>query len=137
MRVSQTEVLTTIRRAQAIALAATALAWLSGPSAAAEKHVSPLTTILNTKFYADPGRVPDFVEKSRPAGGADYIPLRTPEPERRSKPKTAAELKAMEAELAGAGVANRRRAGQSAADAAKKSSKVSTVHSSSAAPPIH
>jgi hypothetical protein len=137
MRVSKAEVLTRIRRAHAIALAATALACLSGPSAAAEKHVSPLTTILNTKFYADPGRVPDFVEKSRPAGGSsDYIPLRAPQPERRSKPKTAAELKAMEAELAGAGVANRRRAGQSAADAAKKPSKVSTVRSGSAAP-IH
>jgi hypothetical protein len=92
---------------------------------------------LNTKFYADPGPVPEFVEKSRPVGGSDYIPLRAPAPERHAKPKTPAELKAMEADLDAAAAANRRRAGQSAPDApAKKSGKVSTVTSGSAAP-IH
>jgi hypothetical protein len=118
-------------------LALTAFGCLAGPSAAAEKHTSPLTTILNTKFYADPGRVPDFVEKSRPPGKSDYIPLRAQQPERKAKPKTPAELKAMEADLNAAGAANRRRAGQSAPDGpAKKSGKVSTVRSGSAAP-IH
>jgi hypothetical protein len=137
MRVSQADVVTRIRRAQAILLALTAFGCFGGPSAAAEKHTSPLTTILNTKFYADPGHVPDFVEKSRPAGKSDYIPLRASAPERHAKPKTAAELKAMEAELDGAAAANRRRAGQSAPEAlAKKSGKISTVRSGSAAP-IH
>jgi hypothetical protein len=126
-----------ISRAGTFLLAFAALTWLCAPSAAAEKHTSPLTTILNTKFYADPGRVPEFVEKSRPVGGSDYIPLRAPAPERHAKPKTPAELKAMEADLDAAAAANRRRAGQSAPDApAKKSGKVSTVTSGSAAP-IH
>jgi hypothetical protein len=92
---------------------------------------------LDTKFYADPGRVPDFVEKSRPAGGSDYIPLRAQQPERKAKPKTSAELKAVAADLDAAAAANRRRAGQAAADApAKKSGKVSTVRSGPVAP-IH
>jgi hypothetical protein len=126
-----------MRAARAVLLALTASAWLSPPAAAAEKHVSPLTTIVNTKLHADPGPMRDFVEKSRPSGESAYIPLRAPEVERHAKPKTAAELKAMEAELDGAGAANRRRAGQSAPDApAKKSGKVSTVRSGPAAP-IH
>ena len=138
MRVSQADAATRMRGAQAVLLALAALAGMTVPLAAAEqKHASPLTTILNTKFYADPGRPPDFVEKSRPAGKSDYIPLRASEPERHARPKTPAELKAMEAELDGAAAANRRRAGQSAADApAKKSSKLSTVRSGPAAP-IH
>jgi hypothetical protein len=125
------------RASAAFLLALAALAALTVASAAAEKHQSPLTTILNTKMYADPGTVPDFVEKSRPSGGSDYIPLRAPEPQRVAKPKTAAELKAMEMDLDAAAAANRRRAGQGAAAApAKKSGKVSRVTSSSAAP-IH
>jgi hypothetical protein len=120
-----------------LALALAALAGLTVASAAAEKHQSPLTTILNTKMYADPGTVPDFVEKSRPSGGSDYIPLRAPDPARVTKPKNAAELKAIEMDLDAAAAANRRRAGQGAAAApAKKSGKVSTVTSGSAAP-IH
>jgi hypothetical protein len=118
-------------------LALTALACLSVPSPAAEKHQGPLTTILNTKLHADPAPSPDFVEKSRPSGGSDYIPLRTPEVERHVKPKTPAELKAMEMDLEAAGAANRRRAGQSAENAPpKRSGKVSTVRSGPAAP-IH
>ena len=110
---------------------------LYGAAAAAEKHVSPLTTILNTKLHADPGPVPEFVEKSRPSGGSDYIPLHTAQPERKAKPKNAAELKAMAAELDTAAAANRHRAGQTGAAApAKKSGKVSTLRSDSAAP-IH
>ncbi|MEA2834900.1 MAG: hypothetical protein QOG66_3102 [Methylobacteriaceae bacterium] len=137
MRVSQAHVLTRIGRAQAVLLALAGFAWLGAPATAAEKHQSPLTTILNTKFHADPGHVPDFVEKSRPAGNADYIPLRTPEAGRHAKPKTAAELKAMEMDLEAAGAANRRRAGRSAEDApAKRSGKVSTVRSGPPAP-IH
>jgi hypothetical protein len=136
MRVSQAEVSTPIERPQAVLLALVALAWLTAPCAAAEKHTSPLTTLLNTKLHADPGPVPEFVEKSRPAAGSDYIPLRSPEGERHAKPKTPAELKAMEADLEGAAAANRRRAGLPAGAAAKKSSKVSTVRSGPAAP-IH
>lgn len=138
MRVSQANVVTRTRRAQAILLALAAFGCLSGASVAAEKHTSPLTTILNTKLYADPGPVPDFVEKSRPVGKSDYIPLREAEPERHAKPKNAAELKAMAAELDAAAAANRRRAGHPAAAdrPAKKSGKVWTVRSGSAAP-IH
>jgi hypothetical protein len=137
MRVSHAHVLPRMQGAQAILLALTAFGCLGGPLAAAEKHQSPLTTILNTRFYADPGRAADFVEKSRPATDSAYIPLRTPEAARDVKPKTPAELKAMEMDLEAAGAANRRRAGASAADApAKRSGKVSTVRSGSAAP-IH
>jgi hypothetical protein len=126
-----------MRRALAAVLGLAALAWLSGPAAAAEKHTSPLTTILNTKLHADPGPVPEFVEKSRPPGDADYIPLRAPETARHAEPKTPAELKAMEMDLEAAGAANRRRAGQtSEAAPSKRSGKVSTVRSGSAAP-IH
>ena len=119
-----------------LGFALAAVGSLFGPAAAAEKHVSPLTTILNTKLHADPGPVPEFVEKSRPSGGSDYIPLHVPHPERHAKPKTPAELKAMEADLDAAAAANRRRAGLAAAAPAKKSSKVSKV-SSGAAAPIH
>jgi hypothetical protein len=126
--------LATRRGAAAFLLAAPAFAWVLAPAAAAEKHVSPLTTILNTKIHADPGPVPEFVEKSRPSGGAEYIPLQASDPERHAKPKTAAELKAMEMDLDAAAAANRRRAGQSdAAAPAKKSGKVSAVRSGSAA----
>jgi hypothetical protein len=117
-------------------LAVAALGLLSREAVAAEKHTSPLTTIMNTHLYADPGPVPEFVEKSRPSGGSDYIPLHVPHPERHAKPKTPAELKAMEADLDAAAAANRRRAGLAAAAPAKKSSKVSKV-SSGAAAPIH
>jgi hypothetical protein len=108
---------------------------LSGSGFAAEKHQSPLTTIMNTHLYADPGPVPDWVEKSRPVEGSDYIKLHASQPERHAKPKSPAELKAMEAELDAAAAANRRRAGLASAAPAKKSSKVSTVQSGSA--PIH
>jgi hypothetical protein len=125
--------LATRRGAAAFLLAAPAFAWVLAPAAAAEKHVSPLTTILNTKIHADPGPVPEFVEKSR-ASGAEYIPLHASDPERHAKPKTAAELKAMEMDLDAAAAANRRRAGQpDAAAPAKKSGKVSAVRSGLAA----
>jgi hypothetical protein len=120
-------------------LALAALGLLSREAVAAEKHTSPLTTIMNTHLYADPGPVPDWVEKSRPAGGSDYVPLHVPHPERQAKPKSPAELKTMEADLDAAAAANRRRAGVPAGEAgaaAKKSSKVSTVRSGAAAP-IH
>jgi hypothetical protein len=136
MRVSEADVFTGIQRPQAVLLALVAFAWLSAPCGAAEKHTSPLTTILNTKLHADPGPVPKFVEKSRPAASSDYIPLRSPVAERHAKPKTPAELKAIEADLDGAAAANRRRAGLASAAPAKKSSKVSTV-TSGVAVPIH
>jgi hypothetical protein len=118
------------------ALVALATLGLTGAASAAEKHQSPLTTILNTRLYADPGPVPDWVEKARSPGGSDYIKLHEAQPERRAKRKSPAELKAMEADLDAAAAANRRRAGLPAADAAKKSSKISTVRSGAAAP-IH
>jgi hypothetical protein len=136
MRVRQTDVAGRSRGAGTVLLALGAVAWLSMPAAGAEKHTSPLTTIMNTHLYADPGPVPDWVEKSRPVGGSDYIKLHAAQPERRAKPKNAAELKAMEADLDRAAAANRRRAGMPAGEAgaaAKKSSKVSTVRSGAAA----
>ena len=117
-------------------LALAAIAWLNPPAAAAEKHTSPLTTLMNTHLYADPGPVPDWVEKSRGPGGSDYIKLHQAQPERQTKPKSPAELKAVEADLDAAAAANRRRAGLAAGDAPKKSSKISTVRSGAAAP-IH
>jgi hypothetical protein len=136
MRVSQADVFTRIQWPQEVLLALVAFAWLTAPCAAAEKHTSPLTTILNTKLHADPGPVPEFVQKSRPAAASDYIPLHATQAERHAKPKTPAELKAMEADLDGAAAANRRRAGLISAAPAKKSSKVSTVRSGPAVP-IH
>jgi len=136
MRVRQADVVGQPPGLGAMLLALAAFAFLSPPAAAAEKHQSPLTTIMNTHLYADPGPVPDWVEKSRPAGGSDYIKLQEAQPERHAKPKSPAELKAMEADLDAAAAANRRRAGMAAGDVAKKSSKVSTVKSGAAAP-IH
>ena len=139
MRVRQADVAGRFRGAGTVLLALGAFACLSIPAAGAEKHTSPLTTIMNTHLYADPGPVPDWVEKSRPAGGSDYIKLHASQPERRAKPKSPAELKAMEADLDRAAAANRRRAGATggqAGAAAKKSGTVSTVRSGPAAP-IH
>jgi hypothetical protein len=140
MRVRQAHVLSPARRAALVLLAAASLGSTSAVAAAEEKKwrpSDPFTTIWNTKLHADPGHVPDFVEKSRPAGEHDFLPLTAPETERRTKRKSAAELKAMEADLESAGAANRRRAGRSGAEgAAQKSGKVSTVRSGPAAP-IH
>jgi hypothetical protein len=119
--------------ARVIAMVLGALVCQGMPAAGAEKHTSPLTTIMNTHLYADPGPVPDWVEKSRPTGGSDYIPLHVAPAERQAKPKSPAELKAMEADLDGAAAANRRRAGDPVGVASKKSGKVSTVRSGSAA----
>ena len=132
MRVRQADVAGGASRAGTVLLALAAFAWLSTPATAAEKHTSPLTTIMNTHLYADPGPVPDWVEKSRPAGSSDYIKLHDAQPERHAKPKTAAELKAMAADLDAAAAANRRRAGLPEGEA-KKSGKVSTVRSGPAA----
>ena len=122
----------------AMLVAALALGASAGVSLAKykDKHQSPLQTILDTKLHADPAAAPDFVEKSRVPGGTGYIPLHAKEPERKAKPKTADELKAMEAELDKAGAANRRRAGLPVAPAAKKSATISKV-SSSAPESVH
>ncbi|MBV9066511.1 MAG: hypothetical protein JO004_12200 [Methylobacteriaceae bacterium] len=125
-----------LRGAGIVLVALAALGLLSREAVAAEKHTSPLTTIVNTHLYADPGPVPEWVEKSRPAGGSDYIPLHVPPAERQAKPKSPAELKAMEADLDAAAAANRRRAGGQVGVAPKKSGKVSSVQSGAAAP-IH
>jgi hypothetical protein len=127
------------RRAALVLLAAATLGSASAVAAEQKKWrpSDPFTTIWNTKLHADPGHVPDFVEKSRPAGAHDFLPLTAPETERPVRRKSAAELKAMEADLESAGVANRRRAGRSGAEGvAQKSGKVSTVRSGPAAP-IH
>ena len=126
MRVRQADVASRPGVAVSMLLALAALAWLSAPTTAAEKHQSPMTTILNTHLYADPGPVPEWVEKSRPAGGSDYIPLHVPPAERQAKPKSPAELKAMAADLDAAAAANRRRAGLPAGEA-KKSGNTSAV----------
>src|SRR5438045_1123473 len=123
MKVRQTHVLAGNRGPAAFLLALAALAWMAGSAAAAEKHTSPLTTIMNTHLYTDPGPVPDWIEKSRPAaGGSDYIKLHESPPERHAKPKTPAELKAMAADLDAAAASNRRRAALPAGEA-KKSGK--------------
>ena len=133
MRVRQADIAGRLRGAATVLLALAALGLLSREAVAAEKHTSPLTTIMNTHLYADPGPVPDWVEESRPAGGSDYIPLHVPPAERQAKPKSPAELKAMEADLDAAAAANRRRARGQAGAASKKSGKVSSVRSGSAA----
>jgi hypothetical protein len=48
---------------------------------------------------ADPGQAADFVVNARPAEEEDYIPVGRPEVEHSVKVKSAAELKAMEAEF--------------------------------------
>jgi hypothetical protein len=48
---------------------------------------------------ADPGQAADFVVKARPAEEEDYIPVGRPEAEHSIKVKSAAELKAMEADF--------------------------------------
>jgi hypothetical protein len=123
--------------AQALLLGLAGIAVLAGPAAAESKRTDPLTTIWNAKLRPDPAAMPDFVEKSRPTGEQNYMPLTAPEPERPVKRKTPDELKAMQADLEAAGAVNRRRAGRaSKTDSAKSSGKVSTVRSGAAAP-IH
>jgi hypothetical protein len=48
---------------------------------------------------ADPGKTADFVVNARPAGEEDYIPVGRVEAEHSIKVKSAAELKAMEADF--------------------------------------
>jgi hypothetical protein len=140
MRVRQAHVFSPARLAALVLLAAATVGSANAAAAAEQKKwrpSDPFTTIWNTKLHADPGPVPDFVEKSRPAGEHDFMPLTAPEAARPVKRKSAAELKAMESDLESAGAANRRRAGQSGGEgAAQKSGKVSTVRSGPAAP-IH
>src|SRR5947209_5822428 len=140
MRVRQARVLSPTRLAASLLLAGATLGAASLTAGAEQKKwrpSDPFTTIWNTKLHADPGPVPDFVEKSRPAGKQDFMPLHAPEAERPVARKTAAELKAMEAELDSAGAANRLRAGRSGGEGTvQKSGKVSTVRSGPAAP-IH
>jgi hypothetical protein len=140
MRVRQAHVFSPARLAALVLLAAASVGSANAVAAAEQKKwrpSDPFTTIWNTKLHADPGHVPEFVEKSRPAGEHDFLPLTAPETERLTKRKSASELKAMESELESAGAANRRRAGQSGGEGtAQKSGKVSTVRSGAAAP-IH
>jgi hypothetical protein len=53
-------------------------------------------------LIAPPTDPPDFVRDSRPRGEPDPIPVFAPPAEPRSKVKTPAELKAMDADLEGA-----------------------------------
>ena len=60
-------------------------------------YVHPLAKMLGVA--TDPAPAADFVVKARPAGEEDYIPVGHAEAEHSIKPKTPAQLKAMEAEF--------------------------------------
>jgi len=62
-------------------------------------YVRPLAKALGVA--ADPGTPADFVVKSRPPGGEEYIPVGRKEAEHPRKVKTPAELKAMQADFDG------------------------------------
>jgi hypothetical protein len=80
------------------------LATLLGLSPAAALAEETLLETLGkaSGLIARPANPPDFVKESRPAEAAGEIPVFTPPEEPRSKVKTTAELKAMDADLEGA-----------------------------------
>ena len=94
---------------------AASLACLSaGPAAAQKVHntygVSPLDTLMNTHITTDVPDAKDFVRATSPdKKDLDYTPLTGVEPER-PKPRSPAEVKALQAELEGAGARNEQRA---------------------------
>ena len=78
----------------------------------AQSGGSPLDTIMNTKIWADVPEAKDFVRDSRPpADSLSYQPLNGVDPER-PKPRSKAELQALQGELEQAGLHNQARAGQ-------------------------
>jgi hypothetical protein len=70
---------------------------IEGAGVARNPYVHPLARAMG--IATDPGAPADFVVKSRPAAEQDYIPVGRKETEHSIKPKTAVELKAMEAEF--------------------------------------
>ena len=84
----------------------------------AQSGGSPLDTIMNTKLWADVPEAKDFVRDSRPQDDSlAYQPLNGVDPER-PKPRSKAELQALQGELEQASLHNQARAGQK--PAAKK-----------------
>jgi hypothetical protein len=72
---------------------------------------TPIDVLLNTRFWTDVPEAKDFVKASRPPEDSlDYQPTSGKDPVR-PKPRTPAELKAMEDELERAGAAAERAAG--------------------------
>lgn len=73
---------------------------------------TPLDTIMNTKLWADVPEAKDFVRDSRqPPDSLAYQPLNGVDPER-PKPRSKAELQALQGELEQAGLHNQARAAQ-------------------------
>jgi hypothetical protein len=97
-----------LRRTRHPAIAFLTLAFLAllSPGARAGDAVPPSDGIVKellkkAGMATDPAPAQDFVVKARPEAQEDYISVGRKEPERKFKAKTAAELKAMEAEFAG------------------------------------
>jgi hypothetical protein len=94
-------------RAMAASLAFAALALLAvgaGADEAAPKPAPPDDGIVKevmkkAGLASDSGEPQDFVVKARPGGEEDYVPAGRKAFERKTKAKTPAELKAMEAEF--------------------------------------
>ncbi|HXW72891.1 MAG TPA: hypothetical protein VEK34_15950 [Methylocella sp.] len=86
------------------------LALLAGSLAAsaqqAKTYGSPLDTLMSTRLWADVPEAKDFVRDSRPSPeGLDYEPLTGTDPER-PKPRSKAEVQALQAELEQAAARN-------------------------------
>jgi hypothetical protein len=78
--------------------------------------VNPLRDVaVATGMGVQPRQAPDFIASSRPAQ-LDYVPVGTSAPARPTKAKSAAEVKALEAEMDRSRAANES-AGQAAAQA--------------------
>jgi hypothetical protein len=73
----------------------------AGPAAADESLLDSLGR--STGMVAPTPDMPDFVKASRPAKPPTWIPVFATPPEPTSKVKSAAELKAMDSDLEGAG----------------------------------
>ena len=85
---------------------------IPGAVAADSDGEHPMDSVLKMlNLKADEGKPLDFVEKTRP-GSVDYVPVGKKHPDRVIKPKTAAEVKASEAELDGARIRQQQMAGQ-------------------------
>ncbi len=87
--------------------------WLGFAPAAALADETLLDTLGKaTGLIAPPTNPPDFVKQSRPAEAPGEIPVFSKPEEPSSKVKTAAELKAMDADLEGAAGAGKPDAGK-------------------------
>ena len=80
------------------------------PSRRPDPYASPLDTILSTRLWTDVPPAQDFVKTTRPdPKGLDYAPLVGNDPER-PKPRDAAGVAALKAELESGGAQNETRA---------------------------